>query len=60
MVESAEVRAQEYMIWDGDIAGFGVRLLPSGRRSYLVQYRVGTRSRRLTLGAHGVLTPDQA
>jgi integrase len=60
VVESAEVRAQEYMIWDGDIAGFGLRVLPSGRRSYLVQYRVGTRSRRLTLGAHGMLTPDQA
>ena len=25
-----------------------------------VQYRVGTRSRRLSLGAHGVLTPEQA
>lgn len=59
-VESAEVRATEYMIWDGNIAGFGVRILPSGRRSYLVQYRVGTRSRRLSLGAHGVLTHEQA
>ena len=60
LVEAAEVRASEYMIWDGEIAGFGLRVLPSGRRSYLVQYRVGTRSRRLTLGAHGVLTPEQA
>jgi integrase len=59
-VESAEVRATEYMIWDGNLAGFGVRILPSGRRSYLVQYRVGTRSRRLSLGAHGVLTHEQA
>jgi integrase len=60
LVESADVRPKEYMIWDGDIAGFGVRILPSGRRSYLVQYRVGTRSRRVTLGAHGILTPEQA
>lgn len=60
LVESAEVREREYMIWDSDIAGFGVRVLPSGRRSYLVQYRVGTRSRRLTFGGHGVLTPEQA
>ena len=60
VVESAEVRAQEYMLWDGEIPGFGVRVLPSGRRSYLVQYRVGTRSRRLSLGAHGVLTSEQA
>ncbi|MFS0738215.1 tyrosine-type recombinase/integrase [Sphingomonas sp. 1P06PA] len=60
LIENAEVRLSEYMIWDSDIAGFGVRVLPSGRRSYLIQYRVGTRSRRVTLGAHGILTPDQA
>lgn len=60
VVEAAEIRSSEYMLWDGDIPGFGVRVLPSGRRSYLVQYRVGTRSRRLTLGPHGILTPEQA
>jgi integrase len=48
------------MLWDGDLPGFGVRILPSGRRSYLVQYRAGRRSRRITLGPHGVLTTDQA
>jgi hypothetical protein len=60
LVESAEIRTTEYMLWDGDTAGFGIRVMPSGRRSYLIQYRVGTRSRRLTLGAHGVLTTEQA
>ncbi|RYG99753.1 MAG: DUF4102 domain-containing protein [Alphaproteobacteria bacterium] len=60
VVEAAEARPSEYMLWDGDIPGFGVRVLPSGRRSYLVQYRVGTRSRRMTLGPHGILTPEQA
>lgn len=60
LVEGAEVRATEYMLWDSGMPGFGVRILPSGRRSYLVQYRVGTRSRRLALGAHGVLTTEQA
>ena len=60
MVEAAEVRDREYVLWDGDIPGFGVRVMPSGRKAYLVQYRVGTRSRKLTLGSHGVLTPEQA
>ena len=59
-VEAAEVRPAEYMLWDGEMPGFGVRVMPSGRRSYLVQYRVGTRTRRYTLGAHGVLTAEQA
>ncbi len=60
VVEGADVRATEYMIWDGATKGFGVRVMPSGRKSYLIQYRVGTRSRRLTLGSHGILTTDAA
>jgi len=59
-VEAAEVQSAEYMLWDGELPGFGVRIMPSGRRSYLVQYRTGRRSRRITLGPHGVLTADQA
>jgi integrase len=58
-IDAAAPRSAEYVLWDGDIAGFGVRVTPAGRKSYLVQYRVGTRSRKLTLGAHGVLTPEQ-
>jgi integrase len=60
VVEAAEVRPFEYVIWDGDIPGFGVRVMPTGRKGYLVQYRVGTRSRKLALGPPGVLTVDQA
>ena len=59
-VEAAGVRAAEYMLWDGDLPGFGIRIMPSGRRSYLVQYRSGRRSRRVTLGPHGILTAEQA
>ena len=55
---------REVFAWDagdGSIKGFGVRMMPSGAASYLVQYRTrGGRTRRLTLGRVGVLTPDQA
>ena len=47
--------------WDALLPGFGVRVLPSGRKTYLVQYRDSHgRTRRYALGAHGVLTPEQA
>ena len=47
--------------WDNDLAGFGVRVKPSGAAAYLVQYRnAAGQSKRLTLGRVGVLTPDQA
>ena len=60
IVEAAEVKPSEYMLWDGELPGFGIRVMPSGRRSYMVQYRAGRRSRRMALGPHGVLTADQA
>jgi integrase len=60
IVEAAQVKPAEYMLWDGELPGFGVRIMPSGRRTYMVQYRAGRRSRRMALGPHGVLTADQA
>jgi len=60
LVEAAEPQDKDYIICDDDLAGFAVRILPSGRRSYIVQYRIGNRYRRMSLGAHGVLTPEKA
>ena len=64
MVDSLKVAAAEYVAWDGDIPGFGVRVRPSGSKSYIVQYRAGVGrkapTRKLTLGTVGKLTPDEA
>jgi integrase len=60
LVEAAEVRDKDYIIFDSEIPGFGVRILPSGKRSYLVQYRVGRKFRRMSLGLHGILTTEKA
>ena len=60
VVDAAEVRTADYFIWDGDLPGFGLRVLPSGRKRYIVQYRAGRRSRRISLGPSTVLTCEQA
>ena len=48
------------MFWDRELSGFGVRVYPSGSKVYLVQTRAGGKSRRVTIGRHGLLTPEQA
>ena len=59
-VEASEITEQDYLVWDRDLKGFGLRVYPSGKKTYLVQYRVGRRTRRLTIGQHGALTADEA
>lgn len=52
---------REVFAWDGEMRGFGVRVKPSGLKTYLVQYRNEEgRTKRLVLGQHGILTPEQA
>lgn len=61
VVDHLQPRLQEYFVWEETLPGFGLRLFPSGRKTYLVQYRdAHGHTRRYTLGPHGVLTPDQA
>lgn len=49
----------QILVWDGQLKGFGVRLTPGGK-AYIVQARVGNKTRRVSLGKHGVITAKQA
>ena len=54
IVEAAEARDKDYVIWDDELPGFGLRVFASGKRSYLIQYRSAGRSRRYTIGLHSL------
>ncbi len=64
LVETVEVGKAPVYAWDDQLAGFGVKVLPSGRRKYVCKYRVGGgragRDRWYLIGAHGQITCDQA
>ena len=62
-VHAARPKATDGYLWDAELAGFGLKVTPTGAKTYLIQYRLGGRkgrTRRVTVGKHGVLTPDQA
>lgn len=63
-VDAAQSEALRFTVWDSDLKGFGLRVEPSGTKTFVVRYRVGG-GRRGTLrqfkvGRYGKLTPDEA
>ena len=64
-VDALKPADKPFIAWDDRLTGFGVRVQPSGVRSYLVNYRAeggGRRAanRRLVIGRHGRVTAEQA
>lgn len=54
-------RRRDVFLWDGNLRGFGVRMKPSGTKTFIIQYRnVEGRTRRCVIGQYGVLTVEQA
>lgn len=67
VVDAAKPAADEYVVWDDDIAGFGLKVTPKGAKVYIYRYRIArhgqaaqTAPTKYTIGKHGNLTPDQA
>ncbi|MXX16399.1 MAG: DUF4102 domain-containing protein, partial [Gammaproteobacteria bacterium] len=59
-VDGLSVEDKDAVFWDRQLPGFGVRVYPSGSKVYVVQTRINGRSKRITLGRHGVITPGKA
>ena len=52
---------RDTVYWDSELLGFGVRVYPTGGKVYVVQTRAdGKDGKRVTVGRHGVITPEEA
>ena len=59
-VEALPAPYREIVFWDRELPGFGLRVHPSGSKVYMVHKRAGGKSRRVTIGRHGVWSLDAA
>ncbi len=64
-VDESQSAEKRYHVWDNDLAGFGLRVEPTGVKTFIAKYRAngGGRSatqRVVTIGRFGALTADQA
>jgi integrase len=64
-VDSLKTKVKAFIAFDDDVKGFGVRVMPSGVKTFVLEYRPGSGGRgiskkRLTLGKYGSMTPEQA
>ena len=53
-------REREYTVWDTRAAGLGVRVRPSGGRSWVLLQDMGGRTKRVSLGPVGVKSLEEA
>ena len=62
-VDALAAGRSDVFLWDTEIKGFGLKATPAGNKVYILQYRMGGRgapTKRVTIGRHGTLTPEQA
>ena len=53
-------RAREYTVWDTNLPGLGVRVRPSGGKTYVLLEETGGRTKRVSLGAVSTTTVAEA
>ena len=52
-------REREYTVWDGRLPGLGVRVRPSGGRSWIFLLKTGGGTRKISLGSVALKTVEQ-
>ncbi len=60
VIDTMKAGETDRLIFDDEMPRFGIRVMRSGQKSYVIQYRQDGHTRRLAFGKHGLVTPDEA
>jgi len=60
-VDALSPSSKDAYVWDSLIKGFALKVTPPGTKTYLFEYKDRSRrTRRVTIGRHGIITAEQA
>ncbi len=59
-VDRLSVEGRDRVFWDSALPGFGVRVYPTGRKTYVAQANSPAGVKRVSLGRHGTVTAADA
>lgn len=63
-IDALPTPEKRHYVYDDDLSGFALSVLPTGRKTFVAHYRVGGgrtgRQRRIMIGVYGKITADEA
>lgn len=61
-IDRIKAESKDAFHWDAEVKGFGLRVTPTGKMTFIVQGRVegSGKEARITIGPFGVFTAEQA
>jgi len=60
-IDALQANGRDVVYWDDDVPRYGLRVKPSGVKSFVIMYRTARgRARKMTLGRYGAWAPEQA
>lgn len=63
-IDATRPEAERFTVWDNELKGYGLRVEPTGTKTFVVRYRPGggrrAPLRQFKVGRYGKLTPEEA
>jgi len=59
-IKSLKSRSDTYRVWSNELAGYGIRVSPKGKKTFIYRYKFQGQSRLITIGVYPKITLAKA